>query len=110
MAGTPSGRGYWMVASDGGVFSFGDAAFEGSTGGTRLNRPVVALAPTAAGYWMVASDGGVFAFGDAPFAGSLGGKGLATIVGMTPTATHAGYWLTAETGALYAFGDAPPMA
>ncbi len=68
------------------------------------------MAPTSAGYWMVASDGGVFAFGDAPFAGSLGGKGLDTIVGMTPTATHAGYWLTTETGGLYAFGDAPPMA
>jgi hypothetical protein len=110
MAATASGLGYWLVAGDGGVFAFGDAAFAGSTGGMRLNRPIVAVAPTGAGYWMVASDGGVFAFGDAPFAGSLGGRGLDSIVGMTPTATHAGYWLTTETGGLYAFGDAPPMA
>jgi hypothetical protein len=31
-----------LIASDGGVFSFGDAAFLGSTGGIPLNRPVVA--------------------------------------------------------------------
>ena len=28
-------------ASDGGVFAFGDAAFEGSLGGTHLNKPIV---------------------------------------------------------------------
>ena len=36
--------GYWMVASDGGIFSFGDAAFYGSTGNIRLNQPVVGMA------------------------------------------------------------------
>ena len=29
---TPTGRGYYMVASDGGIFTFGDAHFYGSTG------------------------------------------------------------------------------
>ena len=29
----PHGHGYWLVASDGGVFTFGDAHFYGSTGG-----------------------------------------------------------------------------
>ena len=29
---TPNGLGYWLVASDGGVFSFGDARFYGSDG------------------------------------------------------------------------------
>jgi hypothetical protein len=32
MATTPSGGGYWMVATDGGIFSYGDAPFYGSTG------------------------------------------------------------------------------
>src|SRR5689334_12193963 len=32
MAATPDGRGYWLVASDGGIFTFGDAPFYGSTG------------------------------------------------------------------------------
>ena len=62
-----------MVASDGGVFSFGDARFFGSMGGVALARPVVGMAatPSGGGYWLVASDGGVFTFGDAPFTGAV---------------------------------------
>ena len=67
-------KGYWMVASDGGVFSFGDAKFFGSTGDIRLNQPIVGMAPspTGNGYWFVATDGGIFSFGDAKFFGSTG--------------------------------------
>jgi hypothetical protein len=36
--------GYWLVASDGGIFAFGDAVFHGSTGATRLNQPIVGMA------------------------------------------------------------------
>ncbi|MEO7442455.1 MAG: hypothetical protein ABIW46_02860, partial [Acidimicrobiales bacterium] len=72
VATTASGtaRGYRLVASDGGVFAFGDATFVGSTGALRLAQPIVGMAatPTGRGYWLVASDGGVFAFGDATFA------------------------------------------
>jgi hypothetical protein len=76
MASSPDGGGYWLVASDGGVFSYGDAAFYGSAGGTPLNKPVVGMAPTpyGGGYWLVASDGGVFSYGDAGFYGSAGGN------------------------------------
>ena len=61
-----------MVASDGGIFSFGDARFYGSTGALHLNFPMVGMAATASGhgYWLVARDGGIFAFGGAPFLGS----------------------------------------
>jgi hypothetical protein len=45
MAATPDGGGYWLVASDGGIFTFGDAPFEGSTGGIALNRSIVGMAP-----------------------------------------------------------------
>ena len=71
---TPDGGGYWLVASDGGIFSFGDARFFGSTGGIHLNDPIVGMASTPAGggYWLVASDGGIFSFGDAVFHGSTG--------------------------------------
>lgn len=67
-----SGRdGYWLVASDGGIFSFGDAAFHGSTGNIRLNKPIVGIMRgNKEGYWLVAEDGGVFSFGQAPFYGS----------------------------------------
>ena len=72
MASTPDGGGYWEVASDGGIFSFGDAQFYGSTGNIALNKPIVGMAstPDGRGYWMVASDGGIFSFGDAQFYGS----------------------------------------
>ena len=88
MAATPSGAGYWLVASDGGVFAFGDAGFSGSTGGLSLNRPIVGMAatPTGRGYWLVATDGGLFAFGDADFFGSTGAISLnRPIVGMAVT-------------------------
>ncbi|HUP70000.1 MAG TPA: hypothetical protein VM142_09330, partial [Acidimicrobiales bacterium] len=71
---TPDGEGYWLVASDGGIFAFGSARFFGSTGGGPLNQPIVgmAAAPDGAGYWLVARDGGIFAFGSARFFGSTG--------------------------------------
>ena len=104
-----SSHGYHLVASDGGVFSFGDAQFRGSTGGLHLNRPVVAMAGTSdgGGYWEVASDGGVFNYGDAGFYGSMGGKRLnAPIVGIAPTPNGGGYWEVASDGGIFGFGDA----
>jgi hypothetical protein len=74
MTSSASGRGYRLVASDGGIFAFGDATFLGSTGAMHLNQPIIGMSttPTGPGYWLVASDGGIFAFGDAVFFGSTG--------------------------------------
>ena len=109
MAATPDGKGYWEVASDGGIFSFGDAAFAGSVGGQHLNAPVVGMAatPDGRGYWEVASDGGIFAFGDAAFEGSMGGRHLnAPVVGMAATPDGRGYWEVASDGGIFTFGNA----
>ena len=106
---TISGNGYWLVASDGGVFSFGDAVFYGSTGAMHLNKPIVAMAvtPDGRGYWLVASDGGVFSFGDASFHGSTGAMHLnKPIVAVAATPDGNGYWLIASDGGVFAFGDA----
>jgi TM2 domain-containing membrane protein YozV len=106
---TADRHGYWMVASDGGVFSFGDARFYGSTGSLVLNKPIVGMAPTPdqRGYWLVASDGGVFSFGDARFYGSTGSLVLdQPVVSMTATPDAAGYWLVAADGGVFSFGDA----
>ncbi len=110
LAARRDGGGYWQVASDGGVFSFGDAVYHGSTGGVVLRAPVVGMAatPDGGGYWLVASDGGVFSFGDAVYHGSTGGVVLrAPVVGMAATPDGGGYWLVASDGGVFDFGDAP---
>jgi ribosomal protein L24E len=66
------GRGYWLVASDGGIFAF-DAPFKGSMGGRPLAKPVTGMVRYGDGYLMVGEDGGIFNFSSSPFAGSLGG-------------------------------------
>ncbi len=112
MAPTPTGQGYWLVASDGGIFSFGDAQFHGSTGAITLNKPVVGMAPTPTGkgYWLLAADGGLFSFGDAAYFGSLPGSKInTTAVAMRPTRTGAGYLIVAVNGAVSSFGDAPVL-
>ena len=98
--------GYWLVASDGGIFSFG-VPFYGSMGGKPLNKPIVGMTATSdgKGYWFFASDGGIFSFGDATFHGSMGGKHLnAPIVGMAADPATGGYWEVASDGGIFAFG------
>jgi subtilase family serine protease len=102
-------NGYRFVASDGGIFDFGSAAFEGSTGDLTLNAPIVGMAttPDGNGYWLVAADGGIFTFGDAAFYGSTGSLHLnQPIVGMAATPDGKGYWLVAADGGIFTFGDA----
>lgn len=109
MSPTSTGLGYWLVASDGGIFDFGDAAFHGSLGNIKLNRPIVGMSvtPDGSGYWMVATDGGIFQFGDAPFYGSLGNIRLnKPIIGMVSTPDGGGYWMVASDGGVFDFGDA----
>ncbi len=118
---SPSDHGYWLVGGDGGIFTFGSAAFHGSTGSIKLSRPVVGITPTSSrqGYWLDASDGGIFAFGDAGFYGSIPGLGIlpagspaagrklaAPVVGMVPSSTGHGYFMVAADGGVFAFGDA----
>ena len=83
MAATPDGNGYWLVSATGGVYSFGGANFDGSSGcsnppscsGSFTVSDIVGMTanPNGNGYWLVGADGGVFALG-APFYGSMGGK------------------------------------
>ncbi len=127
MAATPDGKGYWLVAKDGGIFNFGDAGFYGNpytlgltglSGSHPLAEPIVGMAatPDGKGYWLVAKDGGIFNFGDAGFYGNpytLGLTGLSgshplaePIVGMAATPDGKGYWLVAKDGGIFNFGDA----
>jgi outer membrane protein assembly factor BamB len=98
--------GYYLSASDGGIFDYGNLPFCGSTGSIHLNAPVVGIAapPAADGYWEVASDGGLFAFGTVGFHGSMGGKPLnKPVVGMAADPQTGGYWEVASDGGIFAF-------
>jgi hypothetical protein len=70
---SPDGGGYWLAAADGGIFSFGDAQFDGSAGGNPPAAPVVSMAADQAanGYWLAGAAGAVYPFGQAPFLGSF---------------------------------------
>ena len=112
MAASPGG--YWEVASDGGIFTFGDNNYLGSMGGMKLNKPMVGMWSTGSGngYWEVASDGGIFNFSSAaPFLGSMAGTKLnGPVVGgalvpvrptssltLTKTTTSSGYGAAGQT-------------
>ncbi|MEA3019931.1 MAG: hypothetical protein QOI47_1455 [Actinomycetota bacterium] len=106
---TPDDRGLWLVSSDGGVFTVGDAAFFGSKPAQSPTRPAVGIAatPQGDGYWVVATDGTITAFGAAREHGSPAKSTLARpIVGIAATPTGRGYWLAAADGEVFAYGDA----
>ena len=103
MAVDPATGGYWLTASDGGVFAF-HAPFLGSEGGHPLNQPVVGIAstPSGNGYYLVASDGGIFTEGGAVFQGSQGAEALnKPVVGMAVDTSTGGYWLVASDGGIF---------
>ena len=93
MAPTPTGRGYWLVASDGGIFTLRDARFHGSTGSAVLFSTVAGMTTTPGGhgYWLASADGRVFAFGDAH--AMRGVSPTSPIVGVQATAKGTGLWL-----------------
>ena len=109
MVPSSDGGGYFMVASDGGVFTFGDARFEGSCPGI-IGGCVgagVAVVPDASGngYWLITQSGNVYTFGDAPFYGSPGGQG-SPVTSAVRTADGRGYWILLANGTVDAYGDA----
>ncbi len=65
MAPTPDGKGYWLVAADGGIFTFGDAGYYGSTGGTGVTALGMVIDPANGGYFIVESNGSAVFFGPA---------------------------------------------
>jgi len=109
VASSPTGHGYWLVAADGGMFSFGDAGYFGSIPqvlppGRRLDAPVTDMIPQGNGYLLVAIDGGIFTFGQSRFHGSLGGHGQRDIVAATVLPDRSGYLILQSSGTLTAFG------
>ena len=112
---TPDGAGYWLVASDGGIFGFGDAHFYGSTGGIRLNQPIVGMAPTPDGRRLLAGGlrRGIFSLGDAAFYGSPAASDSTSPSWAwppTPPARATGWWppTAASSASVTPPSTAPP--
>jgi hypothetical protein len=108
-------QGYWLVARDGGIFSY-NRPFFGSTGSIVLNKPIVGMATTndEKGYWMAGADGGIFAFGDAPYVGSLPARhiNVSNIVALVSDPSTDGYYIIGSDGSVWNFnapqvGDLP---
>jgi hypothetical protein len=103
------GGGYYMVASDGGVFAFGDARFAGSCPGLYPNcvAPAVAVMPDASGngYWVVTAAGVVRHFGDAAQYGAPGRR-FVPVTSAVRTPDGRGYWILFADGAVFPYGDA----
>ena len=113
---TNTGGGYWLVARDGGIFSFGDA--QGDTP-AKGSLPSLGVAISKHRWHGRASQ----RFGVLPgglgrrhlclrtpgFFGSMGrfeDLGTAPIAGMAVTPDGGGYWMVASDGGMFAFGDA----
>ncbi len=102
------GGGYFMVASDGGVFAFGDAQFSGSCPGIGgCSGAAVAVMPdaTGKGYWVVTVTGNVYAFGDAPQLAQPGPRS-SPVTSAVRTPDGKGYWILYADGYVADSGNA----
>ena len=108
MVPSADGKGYFMVAADGGVFAFGDARFAGSCpgiGGCAGTAVAVMPDATGNGYWLVTTGGAVYAFGDAAYFGAPGQRGV-PVTSAARTPDGRGYWILFADGAVFSYGDA----
>ncbi|MDQ1519178.1 MAG: hypothetical protein QOI55_251, partial [Actinomycetota bacterium] len=98
------GAGYWMLAADGRVYGFGNAASFGNAG-----NPAVAMAARrdGRGYWVTNARGTVWHFGGAV---DHGGRPTLSpgeaVSAMSATRSGDGYWLFTNLGRAFAYGDA----
>jgi len=108
MVPSATSHGYFLVASDGGVFAFGDAHFSGSCPGVGgCAGAAVAVVPDATGngYWVMTSTGNVYAFGDAAYYGGPGPQS-SPITSAVASTTGLGYYILDANGQVFAYGDA----
>jgi hypothetical protein len=118
MAPTPDGKGYWLVASDGGIFTYGVAPYDGSLGGSGKLVAGMLVNPTSTAYTEVAIAGPALAPSlrpgsatsptpSAPAAGAKALTGSATTPAPSTTTTTPSAGAEAAAGGV-AFGLADP--
>jgi hypothetical protein len=98
------GLGYHVLASGGGVSSFGAPNYGSITTGAGVKAVALAADRATGGYWILKSNGGVSNLG-APWHGSLNGKIPAgqTVTAIAATASG-GYLILTSGGGVYPFG------
>jgi uncharacterized protein YkwD len=99
MATTATGNGYWLVAGDGGIFTFGNARFRGAAPTPFFAPRIVGIAttPSGNGYWIANADGGTLAFGDArPFGTQMAPAGSDVVA--IAASPRSGYWVATRDG------------
>ena len=94
MASTPDGKGYWLVASDGGIFTFGDATFYGSAANNGITATGIIASADGKGYSIVSSTGEQFAFGDSTTESPAVAN--QSLVGIASSASGAFYGVTSS--------------
>lgn len=111
----PTRRGYWILADNGGIFTFGDAPFvrDANGQGSAANylccgHKAVGMAstPSGNGYWILDNNGAVYAFGDATYRGGANGAlpSGSSAVGIAAKPDGTGYWIVNSKGEIYSFG------
>jgi hypothetical protein len=108
LAARSDASGFWILRTDGGVHSFGNAAWYGSPlkQGVRAAGIKLRVQPNGAGYWVLSGDGRIRAYGNAPALG-VPRNVSAFLVDFWPTPSGRGYWVLGQDGRVYAMGDAP---
>jgi invasion protein IalB len=102
--------GYWMLGSEGVVYSFGDAQDRGEPGAALGGIAAVDIEPDPAGdgYWVVDEMGRVYAY-DAPHLGNVDTSRLSRnekVTSLSATPAGDGYWIFTTRGRVLGFGTA----
>ncbi len=121
----PTGKGLWVVDTDGKVWTVGDAQSHGDVAGqvkkTKKHPKFLPIgiqsSPSGNGYLIVLNTGDVYAFGDATsrFFGSSGGKApddsffTGFDVSRDVSGDIDGYWMITVKGKVLRYGAAPEL-
>jgi len=104
--------GYWMLGSEGRVYSFGAASNLGDPAQLPDSAADLEPAPKGGGYWIVGRQGSVYAYGSASYQGAVDPAQLRSgesVTSLSATPTGQGYWIFTTAGRAFAFGDAVAM-
>ncbi|MGH8992313.1 MAG: phosphodiester glycosidase family protein, partial [Acidimicrobiia bacterium] len=108
--GVPARSGYWMVAADGAVYTFGDAPWMGNAPLSGGDLAVdLEPTPSGGGYWIVDDAGHVFTFGDATHMGNVESFRLMPgekVTSLSATPSGHGYWIFTSKGRVITKGAA----